>query len=97
MKKEKKVVKKAVKVVEKVVKPTVGKYVFPNEELGRKLIECVSKDNLVAVLGNRASGFLVDVLWMNNECCEEWAEYRIDLETEGIHKFRDYSYLKNKI
>ncbi len=96
MKKEKKVVKKVVKVVEKVVKPTVGKYVFPNEELGRKLIECVSKDNLVAVLGNRTSGFLVDVLWMNNEC-EEWAEYRIELETEGIHKFRDYSYLKNKV
>ncbi|MBC8304213.1 MAG: hypothetical protein H8E55_51705 [Pelagibacterales bacterium] len=89
--------KKATKVVEKVVKPTVGKYVFPNEEQGRKLLECVSKDNLIAVLGNRTSGFLVDILWTNGECCEEWAEYRIELETEGIHKFRDYSYLKNKI
>jgi hypothetical protein len=89
MEKEKKVVKKK--------NPVVGKYVFPTEERGRKLMEDVSKNTLIAVLGNRASGFLVDVLWMKGKENEEWEEYRIDLETEGVHKFRDYSYLKNKI
>ena len=90
MKKEKKVVKKEVK------KPIVGKYVFPNEEQGRKLIECVSKDTLVAVLGNRTSGFLVDVLWMKGTEADKWEEFKIDLDTEGVHKFRDFNYLDNK-
>jgi len=85
------------KKVKKINKPKVAKYVFPLELLGRTFIEEASKENFYAVLGNRESGFLVDVLWYNSEQSDKWEEYRVEVEGEGCHKFKNFSYQDNKL
>ena len=61
------------------------------------MISKISKENLVAILGNRQSGFLVDVLWKKGTEDKNWNTHKVDLDTEGVHQFRNTNYLKNKI
>ena len=85
------------KKVKKISQPKVAKYDFPLELVGRTFIEEGNKENLYAVLGNRPSGFLVDVLWYNSEQSESWEEYRVEVEGEGCHKFKNFNYQDNKL
>jgi len=100
MKKEKKDQKEAEKPKKvKKTTPKIAKYVISCQKTCEKLVEKARKNHLVAQLGKRNEGFLVDVLWISNyeEESAEWEEFKIDLKTEGIHSFRDLSYLKNKL
>jgi len=94
--KEKKVVK--AKKVQKE-RPKVGKYVIKCPKTYENLIKEAKKDNLVAFLGKRAEGFLVDVLWVKNieESSSKWDEYKVNIKDEGCHQFKSFPYLKHKI
>ena len=69
----------------------VGKYVFPTQELGLEFIEKEKgNSNLIAKLGLRYSGFLVDVLW--HEENEDWKEFEVNVYGEGCHQFKGFKY-----
>jgi hypothetical protein len=89
--------KKVIKV--KKERPKVGKYVINCQNTCEKLVKEAKKDNLVAVLGNRKDGTLVDVLWIKNidEASSKWSEYEVNIKDEGCHQFKSFPYLKNKI
>ena len=73
----------------------VGKYVFPTQELGLEFIEKEKENsNLIAKLGLRQQGFLVDVLW--HEENEDWLEFEITVQGEGCHQFKGYKYANPK-
>ena len=88
-------------VIKKVKKerPKVAKYVINDQKTYEKLVKEAKNDNFVAVLGQRAEGFLVDVLWVKNieESSSKWEEYKININSEGIHSFKSFPYLKNKL
>ena len=46
--------------------------------------------NLIAKLGLRQQGFLVDVLW--HEENEDWKEFEVNVYGEGCHQFKGYKY-----
>ena len=69
----------------------VGKYVFPTQELGLEFIEKEKENsNLIAKLGLRQQGFLVDVLW--HEENEDWKEFEVNVYGEGCHQFKGFKY-----
>ena len=73
----------------------VGKYVFPTQELGLEFIDKEKENsNLIAKLGLRQQGFLVDVLW--HEENEDWLEFEVSVQGEGCHQFRGYKYADPK-
>ena len=73
----------------------VGKYVFPTQELGLEFIDKEKENsNLIAKLGLRQQGFLVDVLW--HEENEDWLEFEVNVQGEGCHQFRGYKYADPK-
>ena len=75
---------KKMKVVKKKSKKKavrVGKYVFPTQALAKKFIDKqADSENLIARLGLRNSGFLVDVLW--HEYNKDWKEFEVVVEGE---------------
>ena len=85
---------KKMKVVKKKSKKKavrVGKYVFPTQALAKEFIDKqAGSGNLIARLGLRNSGFLVDVLWHDES--EDWLEYEVKVKGEGCHQFRGYKY-----
>ena len=69
----------------------VGKYVFPTQELGLEFIDKEKENsNLIAKLGLRQQGFLVDVLW--HEENEDWKEFEVSVYGEGCHQFKGFKY-----
>ena len=85
--KKMKVVKKKSK--KKIVR--VGKYVFPTQAIAKEFInKLADSENLIARLGLRDSGFLVDVLW--HEGKEDWLEFEVSVKGEGCHQFKGFKY-----
>ena len=71
--------------------PKVGKYVFPNKTMALDYIDKGQSDsNLYAKLGLREQGFLVDVLW--HEQNKDWKEFEVKVKGEGCHQFTGYKY-----
>ena len=71
--------------------PKVGKYVFPNKTMALDYIDKGQSDsNLYAKLGLREQGFLVDVLWREEN--ESWKEFEIQVKGQGCHVFKASSY-----
>ena len=71
--------------------PKVGKYVFPNKTMALDYIDKGQNDsNLYAKLGLREQGFLVDVLW--HEQNKDWKEFEVKVKGEGCHQFTGYKY-----
>jgi len=69
----------------------VGKYVFPNKTMALDYIDKGQSDsNLYAKLGLREQGFLVDVLW--HEQNKDWKEFEVKVKGEGCHQFTGYKY-----
>tara|TARA_R110000822_G_scaffold3429_2_gene15124 strand:- start:235 stop:495 length:261 start_codon:yes stop_codon:yes gene_type:complete len=82
--------KKAEKKSKKVF-PRVGKYVFPNKSMALDYIDQgQGTSNLYAKLGLRQQGFLVDVLW--HEENKDWLEFEIEVKGQGCHQFKGYKY-----
>ena len=85
---------KKMKVVKKKSKKKavrVGKYVFPTQALAKEFIDKqADSENLIARLGLRNSGFLVDVLWHDES--EDWLEYEVKVKGEGCHQFKGFKY-----
>mgnify|MGYP003648675999 FL=1 len=82
--------KKAEKKSKKVF-PRVGKYVFPNKSMALDYIDQgQGTSNLYAKLGLRQQGFLVDVLW--HEENKDWLEFEIEVNGQGCHQFKGYKY-----
>tara|TARA_R110000851_G_scaffold262259_1_gene414800 strand:+ start:60 stop:320 length:261 start_codon:yes stop_codon:yes gene_type:complete len=82
--------KKAEKKSKKVF-PRVGKYVFPNKSMALDYInQGQGTFNLYAKLGLRQQGFLVDVLW--HEENKDWLEFEIEVKGQGCHQFKGYKY-----
>ena len=46
--------------------------------------------NLYAKLGLREQGFLVDVLWYEEN--KDWKEFEVKVEGQGCHQFTGYKY-----
>jgi len=68
-----------------------AKYVFPNKTMALDYIEKGKKtSNLYAKLGLREQGFLVDVLWREEN--ESWKEFEIQVKGQGCHVFKASSY-----
>ena len=85
--KKMKVVKKKSK--KKIVR--VGKYVFPTQAIAKNFIDKLAdSENLIARLGLRDSGFLVDVLWHEEK--EDWLEFEVSVKGEGCHQFKGFKY-----
>ena len=83
--------KKVTKKKSKKKSVRVGKYVFPTQALAENFIDKQSSsDNLFARLGLRDSGYLVDVLWLEES--EDWLEFEVNVKGEGCHQFRGYKY-----
>jgi len=75
----------------KLKSPKVGKYVFPNKTMALDYIDKGQSDsNLYAKLGLREQGFLVDVLW--HEQNKDWKEFEVKVKGEGCHQFTGYKY-----
>lgn len=82
--------KKAEKKSKKVF-PRVGKYVFPDKSMALDYIDKGhGTTNLYAKLGLRPQGFLVDVLWHDEN--KDWTEFEIKVLGQGIHAFKGYKY-----
>ena len=82
--------KKAEKKSKKVF-PRVGKYVFPDKSMALDYIDQGhGTANLYAKLGLRKQGFLVDVLWHDEN--KDWKEFEIKVLGQGIHVFKGYKY-----
>ena len=71
--------------------PQVGKYVFPNKTMALDYIDKgQSTSNLYAKLGLREQGFLVDVLWYEEN--KDWKEFEVKVEGQGCHQLTGYKY-----
>ena len=82
--------KKAEKKSKKVF-PRVGKYVFPNKSMALDYINRGhGSTNLYAKLGLREQGFLVDVLWHDEN--KDWKEFEVNVVGQGCHQFTNYKY-----
>ncbi len=85
---------KKMKVVKKKSKKKavrVGKYVFPTQAIAKEFIDKLAdSENLIARLGLRDSGFLVDVLWHDES--EDWLEFEVSVKGEGCHQFKGFKY-----
>ena len=85
---------KKMKVVKKKSKKKavrVGKYVFPTQAIAKEFInKLADSENLIARLGLRDSGFLVDVLWHEEK--EDWLEFEVSVKGEGCHQFKGFKY-----
>jgi len=82
--------KKAEKKSKKVF-PRVGKYVFPNKSMALDYINRGhGSTNLYAKLGLREQGFLVDVLWHDEN--KDWKEFEVKVVGQGCHQFTNYKY-----
>ena len=76
----------------KLKSPLVGKYVFPNKTMALDYIDKgQTTSNLYAKLGLREQGFLVDVLWIEDES-ELWQDFKVNVIGQGIHQFIGYKY-----
>ena len=83
--------KKVVKKKSKKKAVRVGKYVFPTQAIAKEFIDKLSdSENLIARLGLRDSGFLVDVLWHDES--EDWLEFEVSVKGEGCHQFKGFKY-----
>ena len=83
--------KKVVKKKSKKKAVRVGKYVFPTQAIAKEFInKLADSENLIARLGLRDSGFLVDVLWHDE--CEDWIEFEVSVKGEGCHQFKGFKY-----
>ena len=75
----------------KLKSPLVGKYVFPNKTMALDYIDKgQTTSNLYAKLGLREQGFLVDVLWYEEN--KDWKEFEVKVEGQGCHQFTGYKY-----
>ena len=84
--------KRMTKKKSKLKSPKVGKYVFPNKTMALDYInKAQSTSNLYAKLGLREQGFLVDVLW-NEEESELWQDFKVSVIGQGIHQFKGFKY-----
>jgi len=76
----------------KLKSPLVGKYVFPNKTMALDYIDKgQTTSNLYAKLGLREQGFLVDVLWKEDES-KLWQDFKVSVIGQGIHQFTGYKY-----
>ena len=83
--------KKVVKKKSKKKAVRVGKYVFPTQAIAKEFInKLADSENLIARLGLRDSGFLVDVLWHEEK--EDWLEFEVSVKGEGCHQFKGFKY-----
>ena len=83
--------KKIVKKKSKKKAVRVGKYVFPTQAIAKEFInKLADSENLIARLGLRDSGFLVDVLWHEEK--EDWLEFEVSVKGEGCHQFKGFKY-----
>ena len=83
--------KRMTKKKSKLKSPKVGKYVFPNKTMALDYInKGQSTSNLYAKLGLREQGFLVDVLWYEEN--KDWKEFEVKVEGQGCHQFTGYKY-----
>ena len=83
--------KRMTKKKSKLKNPQVWKYVFPNKTMALDYIDKgQSTSNLYAKLGLREQGFLVDVLWYEEN--KDWKEFEVKVEGQGCHQFTGYKY-----
>ena len=83
--------KRMTKKKSRLKNPQVGKYVFPNKTMALDYIDKgQSTSNLYAKLGLREQGFLVDVLWYEEN--KDWKEFEVKVEGQGCHQFTGYKY-----